>query len=511
VISQFMGSMVVSLPILLFVLAYLFFTRVLGTPFSTNRNPNTVWFMDVLLWPIGVVSFFYVVAGVIRITELVGVQAQLQLLQSFTLHIAVFWLIARGFDLVFLRWFVFHRTGFTTPALLRGLTYALFLIAAFSLFLIRMGYPITGFLVSTGVAVGIVGLALQSTLNDLFSGIALSLEKPFHIGEWIELENKTVGQVIDLTWRSTRLKTFNNTILSIPNSKMAGFAINNLDRPDGAYGIWYTLRVSANVDPTLVVTVLSTALSHCSHVLPKPTPTVRLNDASSTPYLYTVWVHYRGYLAHFRGQEQLYMEIHKALKNAGVSPVGDIQEIRYSRATTLNPINPSIADSLRSLDIFSELKQNEIDQIAKDSEYRLVAADTVLLRENTRSRHVYVVVNGSLESSITIKNGQRAPAEQFSTGDSFGWATIVTDQNAIMSVRATSDSLVLVINGECLQPILQAHESLRQQFYDLVTERINQLTHIRNEALEERRSLSPSEIRRRIERFVAGGSDQDYG
>ena len=40
---------------------------------------------------------------------------------------------------------------------------------------------------------------------------------------------------------------------------------------------------------------------------------------------------------------------------------------------------------------------------------------------------------------------------------------------------------------------------------------VNQITHIRNEALEERRSLSPSEIRRRIERFVAGGSDQDYG
>ncbi len=60
--------------------------------------------------------------------------------------------------LIFLRWYVFHRTGFTTPGLLRGLTYALFIVAALSLFLLRIGYPITGFLVSTGVVAGVLGI-----------------------------------------------------------------------------------------------------------------------------------------------------------------------------------------------------------------------------------------------------------------------------------------------------------------------------------------------------------------
>jgi len=501
-----MHNLAVSIPLFLVFLAYLFLTRVLGTPLSTDKNPNAIWFLDVLILPIGVFAFYFVVTGIMHFTALTGALVELRLCLSFTLHIVIFWLIARAFDLVFLRWIVFQRTGFTTPGLLRGLSYAIFLIAAISLFLIRNEYPITGFLVSTGVAAGILGIALQRTLNDLISGIALSLDKPFHIGEWVELEDKTVGQVIDLTWRSTRLKTFNNTIMSVPNSNMAGFTLNNLDRPDGVYGVWYTIRVSADVDPELVVTVLSTAIIRCNQVLPRPAPTVRLMDASGTPYLYTVWVHYGSYLSHFRGQEQLYIEIHKALKSAGVSPAGELHEIKYLQGSTLNPTGPSISDSLRSMGIFSELGQSEIDQIAKGSEYRLVATDIVLLEENTRTRHVYVVVSGSLESSITIKNGQRALADQFGSGDSFGWATIVTGENAIMSVRATSDSLVLVIDGDCLQPILQAHETLRQQFYDLVIERINRLAHIRTEALEERKSLSPAEIRRRLERFVAGGS-----
>lgn len=189
-------------------------------------------------------------------------------------------------------------------------------------------------------------------------------------------------------------------------------------------------------------------------------------NASGAPYIYAVWVHYPSYLDHFRGQEQLHTDINRSLKAAGISPVGDLQEVRYSRATAINPTSPSIADTLRSMEIFSELEDNEIEQIASSSDYILVATDTILLNENTSSSHVYVVVNGSLESSINVGNGTRALADQFSVGDSFGWTTIVTDEKAIMTVRATSDSLVLVIDAECLRPILHVHEALRQQFFD---------------------------------------------
>jgi CRP-like cAMP-binding protein len=297
-------------------------------------------------------------------------------------------------------------------------------------------------------------------------------------------------------------------LLSIPNSVIAKSAIINLDRPSGIYAVWYNIRISSEVDPKLVVTVISTAVGNCKHILRKPTPTVRLIDASGAPYIYSVWVHYPRYLDHFRGQEQLYMDINRSLKAAGVSPVGELQEVRYSRASTINPISPKIADTLRSMEMFSELEDDEIEHIARTSEYILAATDTVLLEENASCSNVYVVVNGSLESSISVGKGQRALSDQLSAGDSFGWATIVTDEKAIMTVTATSDSLVLVINAVCLQPILLKHEALRQRFFNLVTERIKRLTNIRSDALEKRRSLSPTEIRRRIERFVAGGSSR---
>ena len=507
-IQQITENLTMTGPILLLCLLYLIFTRVLGTPISATKTPLTVWLIDFVVWPIGIVAFFAVLTEVLRLTTIPDGLIKSLHLQSFTLKIACFWLIARGVDLIILRWYVFHRTGFTTPGLLRGLNYALFIVVALSLFLNGIGHPVTGFLVSTGVVAGILGLAMQGTLSDLFSGLALSVDKPFHIGEWVELEDKSVGQIIDLTWRSTRIRTFNSTLLSIPNSIMAKSAINNLDRPEKVYSVWYKFRVSNEVDPKLVVTVMSTAVGHCKHILRNPVPSVRLADATGAPYIYVVWVHFPSYLDHFRGQEQLYMDINRNLKAAGISSVGELQEVRYSRAIAINPSSSSIADTLRSMEIFSELEDDEIEQMASSSDHILVATDTILLNENTSSSQVYVVVNGSLESSISVGIGERALADQLGVGDSFGWTTIVTDEKAIMTVKATSDSLLLVIDAECLRPILHVHEALRQQFFDLVSDRMKRLTDIRGDALEKRRSLSPMEIRRRIERFVSGGTER---
>ena len=500
--------MAFCLSVLAFAAVYLVVTRIIGKPFSSKTTPLLIWFLDIVVWPIGIIAFFTAVEEFFGMSAMPELHLNTDLLQSFTMHIAIAWLVARGVDLLFLRWFVFHRTGFTTPALLRGLSYALFVFAGLSLFLLRTGYPVTGFLVSTGLAAGILGLALQSTLNDLFSGIALSLEKPFSVGDWIELEDKTVGQVIDLTWRATYLKTFNNTLLAIPNSNMAGQPINNLDRPEAPYGLWNSIRVSPEADPQLVITILSTALGQSSHVLKKPSPAVRLSDASASPYSYMVWVHYRSYLAHFRGQEQLFIEINRALKKAGISPVGEVQEVRFARANAVNPVAPSVVDTLRSMDIFAELDEDEIEEIESHSEFKMVAADTVLVTENTNAGKVHVVVNGSLESSIAVAGGQYAHADQYFAGDSFGWAALVTDENSIMTVRATSDSMVLTIDTDCLQPILQRHVDLQRKFSELVCVRLNRFANIRSEKIEKRKSLSPMDIRHRVERYISQGSER---
>ena len=484
-------------------LYYFYSTRFIGETPIVNRFAMGTLLFDIIIFPVLIILLLHFVELFWKFPAFHNFKVNLELVQSALLYLLTFWLIARAIDVIVMQRYFHARTGYDAPNLLRGLVYGITLFSGLALFLWQINYPLTGFLVSTGVIAGVIGLAMQNTLGNLFSGIAFSLEKPFKTGDWIQLESGTVGQVVEMTWRATWFKTFNNTIITVPNLVLATQSIINLDKPKPAYSVWYSFKISPEIDPSFVKTLIAAAVGRCRHVLPKPAPSIRLNNAVANPYIYTVWVHYRNYLAHFKGQEELFMQIHSALRNAHIHVSADVQEINVARRRTLNPLSLNISDSLRSLKIFPDLTNEEIDQIAKTSEYVMVDIDTVLMYEKQALSHVYIVLNGELESSVTLGNGRKIAGEQYTSGDSFGWSAIVFEEAGLMTVKAVTDSLVLAINSDCLKPVISKHEHLIQRFTDLVTQRIQNLDHAKSAAARAGRiPHTPAEIKKRIEDFL---------
>jgi small-conductance mechanosensitive channel len=82
------------------------------------------------------------------------------------------------------------------------------------------GLPLKGLVATSGIIAIVLGLALQSTLGDLFSGISLSIEKPFQLGDQILLDGGVEGEVIELNWRATHIRNGANDVVVIPNSSM---------------------------------------------------------------------------------------------------------------------------------------------------------------------------------------------------------------------------------------------------------------------------------------------------
>ncbi|WP_245537385.1 mechanosensitive ion channel family protein [Thiocystis violascens] len=203
------------------------------------------------------------------------------------------------------------------PKLVVGLIYVVLMLFGLGLFMWQQGYSFAGIWVSTGVAAGVLGLALQRTLGDLFSGIALGIERPFKLGDWVELRDGTVGQVIDLNWRATWLRGWDNATHVIPNARMAGEPLKNLHDDQHLFAPWYFVQIPAEIDPRFATALILDAALRCESVLKFPYPIVRLADASTVPYKYMVWVHLKNYPAVFRGREELFREIHWALQRAG--------------------------------------------------------------------------------------------------------------------------------------------------------------------------------------------------
>ena len=140
---------------------------------------------------------------------------------EFIAWIPVIFFIVRVIDLIGFDVFHSKRSAVRAPAILRELVsivVGLLLFAA--VFSQVFDKSIATFLTTGTVLAAILGFALQDTLGNLFAGISLHLEDSFEIGDVIK-SGEYLGTVEAVRWRATRIRTFNNNIVIVPNSMLA--------------------------------------------------------------------------------------------------------------------------------------------------------------------------------------------------------------------------------------------------------------------------------------------------
>jgi small-conductance mechanosensitive channel len=110
------------------------------------------------------------------------------------------------------------------------------------------GVDISALLAGLGIAGLAVALALQNTLSGVFSAVYLALDKPIKQGDYISLEDGTEGFVDDISMRSTRIKTFSNTIVIVPNSKLTDMVMTNYYLPGKSIVLKVPVGISYDAD-----------------------------------------------------------------------------------------------------------------------------------------------------------------------------------------------------------------------------------------------------------------------
>ena len=119
--------------------------------------------------------------------------------------------------------------------------------------------PISAFLATSGVLAIVLGLALQNTLADVFSGLAINIERPFGAGDWITLNDNVEGQIIEIDWRATRIRTVVNDMVVIPNSVIAKAMVTNHRKLNQPYLSSFAINIDSSVAASRVIKVLESA------------------------------------------------------------------------------------------------------------------------------------------------------------------------------------------------------------------------------------------------------------
>ncbi len=116
--------------------------------------------------------------------------------------------------------------------LLEKLISIFLILAALIITLKHFNYDILSLVTALGIGSLAIGLAAKDTLANMISGFTLMIDRPFRIGDRIQLVSGQWGDVADIGLRSTKIRTADNTLLIIPNSDLCNTAIINLAFPD---------------------------------------------------------------------------------------------------------------------------------------------------------------------------------------------------------------------------------------------------------------------------------------
>ena len=169
--------------------------------------------------------------------------------------------------------------------LLLGLVRGTFVVVGILIALSILGISIAPILTALGVGGLAVALAIKDTLENLFAGLYLLSEGALRVGDLIRLDSGQEGTILDIGWRTTRIKTSNNNALLIPNSKLSQSIVTNFNLPEHKLGI--TLPISVGIQSDLnkvekvLLEIVKKSTEDVSGVISYPEPTVLFQGLQS--------------------------------------------------------------------------------------------------------------------------------------------------------------------------------------------------------------------------------------
>jgi small-conductance mechanosensitive channel len=215
-------------------------------------------------------------------------------------------------ETLLLDYWVTERKGVAPPAVIRHLLLTLLYSVAVLFILGNVaGVNVMPLLATSTVVTVVLGLALQDTLGNLFAGLSLHVERPFSIGDWIAVDG-VEGQVVEVAWRATRIRTLTRDVVSIPNAAIAKARVQNFDLPTALTGRNLEVLVTLGASPAQMERAVRAAAAEVPRVLAEPVPKAWLKGQTPLCQRYVV----RIWLDGFAHKDDIESDFRKALWTA---------------------------------------------------------------------------------------------------------------------------------------------------------------------------------------------------
>ncbi len=412
----------------------------------------------------------------------------------FTLiFLGVAWLISRIIGVYFWQWFIERRIQGKIPRLLKTIVSTIiFLIALFLIVSIVFKKSISGLLATTGVLGIILGFALRGTIESAFTGVTMSIDPIFRIGDLVLLRDLLDGpaEVVEMSWRYTCFRDGNDNLIFVPNNLTNNAIVINFSRPQTLSA--FTLPISIyilTIPIERVMRILEAALKSVDSISETPESKVRIKniedgfvefemkywfDIATTSLkktkneLYLSLIHHLSMVGlNMESTSWRYRDQFVQITNEGIAP----EKIRDQLAQTPFPLLSS-EETLKKIELFSTLSDAEYLALAKQLNMQTIKQGSVIVNQEDNGDSMFIVVEGLARVLIQVKETKAwVPTAKLIPGSYFGEMSLLLGEPRSARVVAVTDCYLYEITKEAMQHMFSSHPNLVAVLSEKIAER----------------------------------------
>ncbi len=343
------------------------------------------------------------------------------------------------------------------------------------LFVLSYGYhaeaQLKGLLAGSGVVAIIVGFAGQNLFAGIIGGISIQINRPYKVGDWLQVHER-FAEVMEINWRSTRLRTNDAIYLDIPNNEMVSHEIVNLHYPTEVHAMRIRVGVEYKNPPNRVKDALARAASTADGVLAQPPVKIYLVDFADFAVMYEIKFYMGNHARMNEVMDAVRTNVWYELKRRGITIPFPIRTLHVERKAA-RPVQEDQVEALsilRGEPLFGCLSDEQLNHLVKEARLNTFGRGEPVIEEGSPGDSMFVLLRG--EANVLVsKNGSTIQVATLNAGDCFGEMSLLTGEPRSATVRADADCYVMEIGKPVMAEVLRGAPDCLVQLSELLAQR----------------------------------------
>lgn len=408
--------------------------------------------------------------------------------------------------------FIWHpleeHTARTIPNVVhRSMGFIILVLATFGIIAFVFDHRLTSLLATSGVVAMIIGLAIQMNISNIFAGIAINIESPFRIGDWVQFLDYPEGRVVDITWRTTRVKLRNESIMGIPNSLAAESRYFNYTYPDKQYKEFIHFFTDPAYPKQRVEKILLDAvLSTDSRVKKEPPPFTLMLGVHDWASEYLMAFFITEYGPRNKIRSHVWDRILVHMDYAGIIPaVRDRNRHMYLSPGDSVPKADKPREILKEIDIFSNFPHNVLTTLANQMKKKTYKQGESILDQGDPGGSLFIITEGAVAVQSRSREDEMVEVARLGAGHFFGEMALLTGEPRTATIVCLSQTRVYCIGKPDFEPLLSMYPGIMELLAEVLSTRKTQTESILKSDAEDKQESGKrySRILKSIQNFFA--------